>query len=142
MTSANARSSRRKRSATGSATVSPTVQSGRMTAALDKVDQPEFAKKKGQMLAGMGLNRAGLVDSARSVIGRAQGDESVDPTGDLAYLEAMARTQLGEKDKAISLLSRYYAKNPQRKAFISRDEAWYFTSLENEPRYKALVGSQ
>jgi hypothetical protein len=54
----------------------------------------------------------------------------------------MARTQLGEKDKAISLLSRYYAKNPQRKAFISHDEAWYFKSLENEPRYKALVGTQ
>jgi hypothetical protein len=43
-------------------------------------------------------------------------------------MEAMARTQLGEKDKAIALLSRYYAKNPQRKAFISRDEAWYFKS--------------
>jgi eukaryotic-like serine/threonine-protein kinase len=108
----------------------------------DKVDKPEFAKRKGQMLAGMGLNRAGLADSARSVIARAQGDESIDPTGDLAYLEAMARTQLGEKDKAISLLSRYYAKNPQRKAFISHDEAWYFKSLENEPRYKALVGTQ
>jgi serine/threonine-protein kinase len=109
---------------------------------VDKVDKPEFAKKKGQMLAGMGLNRAGLADSARSVISRAQGDENVDPTGDLAYLEAMARTQLGEKDKAISLLSRYYAKNPQRKAFISRDEAWYFESLEDEPRYKALIGAQ
>jgi serine/threonine-protein kinase len=108
----------------------------------DKVDKPEFAQKKGMMLAGMGLNRAGLADSARSVIGRAQGDDGVDPTGDLAYLEAMARTQLGEKDKAISLLSRYYAKNPQRKAFISHDEAWYFKSLENEPRYKALVGTQ
>jgi serine/threonine-protein kinase len=108
----------------------------------DKVDQPDFAKKKGQMLAGMGLNRAGLADSARSVIGRAQGDDRVDPTGDLAYLEAMARTQLGEKDKAIGLLSRYYAKNPQRKAFIDHDEAWYFKSLEEEPRYKALVGSR
>jgi TolB-like protein len=108
----------------------------------DKVDQPEFAKRKGMMLAAMGLNRAGLADSARSVIGRAQGDESIDPTGDLAYLEAMARAQLDEKDKAIGLLSRYYAKNPQRKAFISRDEAWYFKSLENEPRYKSLVGTQ
>jgi hypothetical protein len=54
----------------------------------------------------------------------------------------MARTQLGEKDKAIGLLSRYYAKNPQRKAFIDHDEAWYFKSLEEEPRYKALVGSR
>jgi eukaryotic-like serine/threonine-protein kinase len=109
---------------------------------VDKVDQPEFAKKKGLMLAAMGLNRAGLADSARSVIGRAQGDDNVDPTGDLAYLEAMARAQLGDKDKAISLLSRYYAKNPQRKAFIDRDEAWYFQSLFNEPRYKSLVGTR
>ncbi len=108
----------------------------------DKVDPPEFAKRKGMMLAAMGLNRAGLADSARSMISRAQADESIDPTGDLAYLEAMARAQLDEKDKAISLLSRYYAKNPQRKAFLSRDEAWYFKSLENEPRYKSLVGAQ
>jgi len=108
----------------------------------DKVDKPEFAKRKGMMLAAMGLNRAGLADSAKSVVGRAQGDESIDPTGDLAYLEAMARAQFDEKDKAIGLLSRYYAKNPQRKAFISRDEAWYFKSLENEPRYKSLVGTR
>jgi serine/threonine-protein kinase len=108
--------------------------------ASDKVDKPEFAKRKGQMLAAMALIRAGLPDSARSVISRAQGDESIDPTGDLAWLEAMARVQLDEKDKAISLLARYFAKNPQTQAFASHDESWWWKPLEKEPRYRALVG--
>jgi hypothetical protein len=52
----------------------------------------------------------------------------------------MARAQLDEKDKVVSLMSRYYAKNPQRKQFSGHDEAWYFKSLENYPKYRALVG--
>jgi len=108
--------------------------------AAEKVDNPEFAKSYGMMLAAMGLNRAGLADSARSVISHAQASESVDPGGDVAWLEAMARAQLDEKDKVVSLMSRYYAKNPQRKQFSGHDEAWYFKSLENYPKYRMLVG--
>jgi TolB-like protein len=108
--------------------------------AANKVDKPEYAKSYGMMLAAMGLNRASLADSARSVISRAQAPESVDPVGDVAWLEAMARAQLDEKDKVVSLMSRYYAKNPQRKQFSGHDEAWYFKSLENDPKYRALVG--
>jgi serine/threonine-protein kinase len=108
--------------------------------AADKENKPESARAYGMMLAAMGLNRAGLADSARSVISRAQADESIDPAGDVAWLEAMARAQLDEKDKVVSLLSRYYAKNPQRKAYSGHDEAWYFKSLENDPKYRALVG--
>ena len=108
--------------------------------AADKVSEPEFVKSYGMMLAAMGLNRAGLPDSARSVISHAQASESVDPGGDVAWLEAMARAQLDEKDKVVSLMSRYYAKNPQRKQFSGHDEAWYFKSLENYPKYRMLVG--
>ena len=108
--------------------------------AADKVDKPEYVKSYGMMLAAMGLNRAGLPDSARSVISRGQASESIDPAGDVAWLEAMARAQLDEKDKVVALMSRYYAKNPQRKAFSGHDEAWYFKSLENDPKYRQLVG--
>ena len=108
--------------------------------AADKENKPESARAYGMMLAAMGLNRAGLADSARAVISRAQADESIDPAGDVAWLEAMARAQLDEKDKVVSLLARYYAKNPQRKAYSGHDEAWYFKSLENDPKYRALVG--
>jgi eukaryotic-like serine/threonine-protein kinase len=108
--------------------------------AANKVDKPEVAKQKGMLLAGISLMRADLPDSARAVIGRAEGSESLDPSGDLVYLEAMARSQLGEKDKAISLLSRFYAAHPQQKAFASRDESFWWKPLKDEPRYRALVG--
>ena len=41
--------------------------------ASDKVDKPEFAKRKGMTISAIALVRAGLPDSARSVLGRAQG---------------------------------------------------------------------
>jgi hypothetical protein len=107
----------------------------------DKEDKPEFAKRKGMMLAAIALIRADLPDSARSVIGRAEGSESLDPSGDLVYMEAMARSQLGEKERAISLLGRYYAAHPQQRAYAGRDESFWWKPLQDDPKYRALVGS-
>jgi serine/threonine-protein kinase len=109
--------------------------------AADKVTKPEVAKRKGMMLAAIGLIRAKLPDSARSVLGRAEGSESLDPSGDLVYLEAMARSQLGEKDKAITLLSRYFAAHPQQQRYAARDESFWWKPLQDDPKYRALVGS-
>jgi len=109
--------------------------------AANKVDKPEVAKRKGMMLAAIGLIRAKMPDSARAVIGRAAGSEGLDPSGDLVYIEAMARSQLGEKDKAISLLSRYYAAHPQQQRYAAKDESFWWKPLQDDPKYQALVGS-
>ncbi|HEX7827651.1 MAG TPA: hypothetical protein VF477_22355, partial [Mycobacterium sp.] len=82
-----------------------------------------------------------LPDSARSVIGRAEGSESLDPSGDLVYIEAMARSQLGEKDKAISLLKGYFAAHPQQQRYAARDSSFWWKPLQDDPKYRALVGS-
>jgi tetratricopeptide (TPR) repeat protein len=110
--------------------------------AADKVTKPEVAKRKGMMLAAIGLIRAKLPDSARSVINRAEGSESLDPSGDLVYLEAMARSQLGEKDKAISLLGRYYAAHPQQQRYAAKDESFWWKPLKDDPKYQALVSAK
>jgi serine/threonine-protein kinase len=110
--------------------------------AANKVEKPVFVEKTASMLAGIALIRAGLIDSARAVVGRSQGNESIDPGGDLVYLEALARAQLGDNERAISLLGRYLASHPQQRAFASRDETWWLEPLHDEPRYKALVGIQ
>jgi TolB-like protein len=107
----------------------------------NKVDKPEVVKRQGMMLAGIALIRANLPDSAKAVIGRGEGSESLDPTGDLVYIEAMARSQLGEKDKAISLLSRYFAAHPQQQRYAGRDESFWWKPLQDDPRYKSLVGT-
>jgi serine/threonine-protein kinase len=108
----------------------------------DKVDKPVFAEKKGQMIAAVGLLRAGLADSARRVVDRARGgSESIDPGGDLLNLEMLARAQLGDKERAIALLGRYLASHPQQRPFAAHDETWWLEPLHDEPRYKALVGA-
>ena len=109
--------------------------------AANKVDKPDVAKRKGMMLAAIGLIRAKLPDSARSVINRSEGSESLDPSGDLVYLEAMARSQLGEKDKAISLLKNYYAAHPQQQRYAAKDGSFWWKPLKDDPKYQALVGS-
>ncbi|MEO8562991.1 MAG: serine/threonine-protein kinase [bacterium] len=108
--------------------------------AADKTDKPEFAKRKGAMIAAIALIRADLPDSARAVAAKAHANEALDPGGDLLYLEAIVRAQLGEKGRAIALLGRYLAAHPQQRAYASNDESWWFDPLKDEPKYKALAG--
>jgi hypothetical protein len=108
----------------------------------NKLDKPEYVQKRGGMIAAIALVQAGLPDSARAVISRSQGPESIDPGGDLVLFEMYARAQLGEKDRALALLGKFLASHPQQRAYASRDESWWLESLKDEPRYKALTGSQ
>lgn len=99
-----------------------------------------FDALKGDMIASLGLLRAGLPDSARAVMNRGRGDPQIDPAGELTYLEAIVRAQLGDKDDAIRLLTRYLAANPQQRKFAGHDESWWLDDIRDDPRYKALVG--
>ncbi|HET7423732.1 MAG TPA: serine/threonine-protein kinase, partial [Gemmatimonadales bacterium] len=83
----------------------------------------------GQMLVGMALVRAGLPDSARAVALRSRGNPEVDPTHDLAYYEAVLRTQLGDKDEALKQLGIYLASNPQQRAGIGKGDTWDLREL-------------
>jgi tetratricopeptide (TPR) repeat protein len=95
----------------------------------------------GQMLVGMALVRAGLADSARAVALRSRGNPEVDPTHDLAYFEAVLRTQLGDKDEAFRQLGIYLAANPQRRAGFAKDDTWDLRELRSDPRFGQMVGT-
>jgi hypothetical protein len=56
----------------------------------------ELNRLKGQMRMAVALARAGLADSARSVAERSRGDATVDSGRELAELEALARSVLGD----------------------------------------------
>jgi hypothetical protein len=58
------------------------------------------------------------------------------------YFEVLARAQLGEKDRALALLGKFFASHPQQRKFAGREETWWLESLRDEPRYKALIGTQ
>ena len=68
---------------------------------------------------------------------RSRGDATIDPIKDLAYAEAFVRTLLGEYDVAIDLLAEYMAVSGRDPSEI---DFWWFAPLEEEARYRTLVG--
>ena len=112
--------------------------------ALSPVGRREYDSREARMFVAMVLARAGLPDSARAVALRARGGTDVDPTQDLAYDEVYVHLLRGDKDQALESLKRYLAANPERRASLADTSAqttspWWFRSLEDDPRYKALV---
>ncbi|MEO7137096.1 MAG: protein kinase [Gemmatimonadales bacterium] len=111
---------------------------------LSPVGRREYDRREARMIVAMVLARAGLADSARQVALRARGGPDVDPNQDLAYSEIYVHILRGDKDRAFEALKRYLAANPERRAGLAdtTSEAttpWWFRSLEDEPRFKALV---
>jgi TolB-like protein/tRNA A-37 threonylcarbamoyl transferase component Bud32 len=100
----------------------------------------EFSLHYGEMLVAMAIARAGLADSARHVMEHARADATVDPTRDLAQIEAAARLIVGDKDEALRLLTTYVATNPQVRESMAKDETWWFRDLKNDPRWRSLLG--
>ena len=100
----------------------------------------DFQRLDASMVVAAALARAGLADSARHVAQRARGDAIVDPTRDLAMLEAFVYTVLGDKAKAVGALETYIAANPDRRQAVAQS-GWWFRSLESDPGFQSLVGT-
>ncbi len=113
---------------------------GQLEGLTPREDWP-FRKRDGQIAVAAVLARAGLVDSARHVLDRSQGNPDIDPAQDLLYGEAFVRTLLGDKTKAIDLLKRYVAGHTERRADLAKDYQWWFRDLRGDPRFQALTGA-
>ncbi len=101
----------------------------------------DLHRLKGGMMVALGLVRAGLPDSARNVAIRSRGNPQIDPAFELVKFEAQVMALLGDKDEALRALQRFYATNPQQRAYAKYDESWWWDSIRTDPRYKTLVGS-
>ena len=101
----------------------------------------EIEGREARMLVAMVLARAGLMDSARRVAERARGGPDIDPTQSLAWDEIYVRILVGDKDAALKALKSYLAVNPKVRANLAEQPNWWFRSIEDDPRYKALVGT-
>jgi TolB-like protein len=95
----------------------------------------------GRMLVAIALARAGLADSADHVAVRARADSTIDETRDLLQLEAVVRTLLGQKERALGLLRMYLASNPHLRPGLAREQTWWFSPLREDPRYRDLVAA-
>ena len=106
---------------------------------LNPPNQRDFMRKRGAMLVSWALARAGLKDSARSVVVRSRVEADDDPPRELALFEAMTRTMIGDTDDALQQLAIYTAANPQMRKSLTSDP--WFKPLRENPRFLALVAS-
>ena len=92
---------------------------------------------RAQMLVGGVIARAGLADSARTVLLRGRAGPAVDPEGELLLFEARMRMLLGENGEAIDILKQYVTTNP---GHFGRDGGvtWWWRALRNDPRFQEL----
>lgn len=105
----------------------------------DPTQRRAYAEKMGDLLVGGALARAGLADSARSVLVRARANAEVDPDLTLHGYEAAIRMILGEQDEAVRLLTSYLTANPGHgKGFATRT-GWWWRDLQSNPKFKSLI---
>ena len=102
-------------------------------------------RQRGFMYIAMGLARAGLPDSAAAVAVRGRADPGIDPLREVAFLESIVRTLLGDTEEAVHQLSAYLAANPGAMASYRtdaerREMPWYHRALLDESRFRSLVG--
>ena len=114
---------------------------------LSATGRRDYESREARMMAAMVLARAGLGDSAREVARRARAGPDVDPDQELAWYEIYVHILRGDKDQAFKALKSYLAANPERRSLLaSTGEAnttnWWFRSLQDDPRFKALVAGK
>jgi serine/threonine-protein kinase len=104
--------------------------------------QRGYRRAEAQMMAGGVLARAGLPDSARSVLLRARSlvTAEIDPEQELLTVEAYNRTLLGDFDEAVNLLKRYVAANPGHFE-AAAGTSWWWRSLAGHPGFQELLGT-
>ena len=97
-------------------------------------------RRLGNILVAIVIGRAGLRDSAHHVLERSRAGADIDPRGETMGFEALARTFLGEREEAISLLTRYLTAHPDHRAGFAKKNYWWWRDLQNDPRFKVMAG--
>ncbi|MGH7470529.1 MAG: hypothetical protein ACRENP_21500 [Longimicrobiales bacterium] len=102
-------------------------------------------RQRGYVYVAMGLARAGKTDSARVVLQKVRAGPDIDPVREVALLESIARTFMGDKEEAVRQLTVYFAASPGTLDGYRNDAnrgqlIWYHQPLLEEPRFRSLVG--
>lgn len=85
------------------------------------------------------VGRAGLADSARTLIQSTRSDAGEEARALTAYEEAAAWAAIGQSDECLEALRIYLDANPQEKSYLAAD-AW-FEALWDDPRFQQLVSA-
>ena len=76
------------------------------------------------------------------VLERSQGDAEIDPQRELLGYVAFVRVMLGDKDEALRLLDQYLVANPKHREGFRKIVHWWWRPLQDDPRFKALIGAR
>jgi hypothetical protein len=66
----------------------------------------------------------------------------MDPSRDLALIEAVALDILGDKDGAFKQISIWLASNPQQLSTLAQDDSWELKDVREDPKYAAAFKSK
>ena len=86
-----------------------------------------------------GSQQKKMLDSARSVLERAQADRTVDPGQELPGYRAVMLAQIGDLDEAVTLLTSYVAANPDHSFRVGGNVHWWWRDLRNKRGFEALL---
>jgi class 3 adenylate cyclase/TolB-like protein len=102
--------------------------------------QPEnLQDRRALMGVAAALARAGLPDSAQSVAHRARANP-IDPTRELANMEAFVQTLAGDEESALRHLSEHLQASPGQRSEVAT--TWWFRDLRDSPTFRRLVESE
>lgn len=104
----------------------------------------EYEQADARIYAAGVVARAGLEDSARSVLQRTREriTPEIDPEATLTRDEAFVLTLLGDYDGAVDLLRRYFAAAPGQGLFGNAGTiGWMWRPLQSNPGFQQLIGS-
>ena len=104
--------------------------------ALTPEGERPYVKLEAQVLVAGAIAQAGLADSARHILLRADDPADLDPTKDLTLDKGRVYNLLGDKDQALKALAEYFAASPGE---FNDDNNWMWRNLRDDPRYQALV---
>jgi TolB-like protein len=99
-------------------------------------------ERKGYLLVAGILRKAGLADSASSVLPLGRGNEEIDPGDELVVLEARVLAVTGDPDGAMDLLTRYVAANPAHSFEVGGQLHWNWRSLRDRPDFRILMSRE
>ena len=96
-------------------------------------------ERKGYLLVGGVLRKAGMADSASSILPLGRANEEIDPGEELVVLEARVLAITGDPDGAMDLLRRYVAANPAHSFEVGGQLHWNWRPLRDRPDFRLLM---
>jgi len=112
-----------------------------LQSALEEGLRPLEERKAYLLVAGI-LRKAGLADSASSILPLGRADGEIDPNEELVVLEARVLAITGDPDGAMELLKRYVAANPAHSFEVGGQLHWNWRSLRDRPDFRVLMSRE